>query len=111
MVVVNLNLDSVAFFLLFHPTFRNILALLSVLSVAGFLMLRPTDLGIFRRAFLGGFSVASLSWFVPTLLRVLSLALFAVSFMALLIMLSVALLLVHSLTQLFILGLALGVIF
>ena len=72
--------------------------------------------------------MASFSWFVPTLLRVLSLALFAVFFMALLkrendtdmwrrfhiiehnyylIMLSVALLLVHSLTQLFILGLAL----
>jgi len=111
MVVVNLNLDSVAFFLLFHPAFRNILALLSVLSVAGFLMLRSTDLGIFRRAFLGGFSVASFSWFIPTLLRVLSLTLLAVFFMALLIMLSVALLLVHSLTQLFILGLALGVIF
>merc|ERR1712212_739397 len=74
-------------------------------------MLRSTDLGIFRRAFLGRFSVASFSWFIPTLLRVLSLASLTVFVMALLIMLSVALLLVRSLTQLFILCLALGVIF
>merc|ERR1719239_838233 len=111
MMVVNLHLDSVAFFLLFHPAFRDILALLSVLGVAGFLMLRSTDLGIFRRAFLGGLCVASLSWFVPTLLRVLGLALLSVFFMAFLIMLGVALLFIRSLTQLFILCLALSVIF
>ena len=44
MMVVYLYLDSVVFLLLFHLAFRNILALLSLLCVAGFFILRPTDL-------------------------------------------------------------------
>merc|ERR1719234_692355 len=111
LMMVNLHLDCVAFFLLFHPAFRDILALFSVLSVTGLLILRSTDFGIFSGAFLAGLCMASLSWFVPALLRVFCLALLAVFFVALLIMLSVALFLVRSLTQLFILSLTLSVVF
>merc|ERR1719370_1672199 len=96
---MNLDLNGVTFFLLFHPTLRHVLALLCVFCAAGFLVLSATDLGIFSGALLGGLSVASLPWFVPTLLRVLSLALLVVLVVALLIMLGMALLLVRRLTS------------
>merc|ERR1719369_1812007 len=76
--MMHLDLNGVTFFLLFHPAFRHILALLGVLCVARLLVLRATDLRIFSGALLGGLAVASLSWFVPTLLRVLGLALLVV---------------------------------
>merc|ERR1719153_1848456 len=109
-MMMHLNLNGVTFFLLFHPAFRHVFALLGVLCVARLLVLRATDLRIFSGALLGGLAVASLSWFIPTLLRVLGLALL-VLVVALLLMLSVALLPVRRLTQLFILGLALRVVF
>merc|ERR1719447_787517 len=111
LMMMNLDLHGVTFFLLFHPALRHVLALLCVLCVASLLILRAADLGIFSRALLGGLAVASLSWFVPTLLRVLGLALLIVLIVALLFMLGVALLLVYCLTQLFIFSLALRVIF
>merc|ERR1712212_1241807 len=78
LLMMNLNLNGVTFFLQFHPTLRHVLALLCVFCVAGLLVLSATDLGIFSGALLGGLSVASLPWFVPTLLRVLGLALLVV---------------------------------
>jgi len=109
--MVHLDLDCVTFFLLFFPAFWYILALLCVLRVAGFLELRSTDLGIFSRAFLGGFGVASLSWFLPALFRVLRLALLAVLVVALLILLCVTLLPFTGLAELFIFSLTLGDVF
>ena len=84
LLMMNLDLNGVTFFLLFHPTLRHVLALLCVFCVAGLLVLSATDLGIFSGALLGGLTVASLPWFVPTLLRVLCLALLVVLVVALL---------------------------
>merc|ERR1719167_1162821 len=47
LVMMNLHLHGVTFFLLFHPALRHVLALLCVLSVASLLILRAADLGIF----------------------------------------------------------------
>jgi len=111
LLVVHLDLDGVAFFLLFFPAFWHILALLGVLRVAGLLELRSTDLGIFGRAFLGGLRVASLPRFLSALLGVLCLALLAELVVALLLMLCVTLLPFSRLAELFIFRLALGDVF
>ena len=73
-----------AFLLLLHPALGHVLALLSVLSVTSLLVLGAADLRIFSGTLLGRLSVASLSWLIPTLLRVLGLALLVVLLMALL---------------------------
>merc|ERR1711954_152385 len=86
-MVMHLDLHMVALFLLLHPAFRLVPALLLVLSVASF------------------------TWFIPALLRIFSLAFFIVLVVTLLIVLSVTLLMIGRLTQLFILGLALRVVF
>ena len=83
LLVVHLDLDCMAFFLLFFPAFWHILALLGVLGVAGLLELGSTDLRIFSRAFLAGLCVASLPRFLLALLRVLGLALLAESIVTL----------------------------
>ena len=73
-----------AFLLLLHPALGHVFALLGVLRVTSLLVLSAADLRIFSGTLLGRLSVASLSWLIPTLLRVLGLALLVVLLMALL---------------------------
>merc|ERR1711875_62859 len=111
LMVMHLDLHMVALFLLLHPAFRLVPALLLVLCMACLFIFSPTDFRIFCRALLCGLSVASFTWFIPALLRVFSLAFFIVLVVTLLIVLSVTLLMICRLAQLFILSLALRVVF
>merc|ERR1719342_2014295 len=111
LMVMHLDLHMVALFLLLHPAFRLVPALLLVLGMACLFIFSPTYFRIFCRALLCGLSVASFTWFIPALLRVFSLAFFIVLVVTLLIVLSVTLLMICRLAQLFILSLALRVVF
>ena len=86
-LVMNLDLDRVAFLLLFNPAFWNVLALLGVLCMARLLEFCPADLRILGGTLLGRFIVANLPRHILALFRIFGLAFLAGRLVALLLVL------------------------